>query len=80
MKTILRLGDPTYCAESGSGFDNNPSKRRKLDIVEQCTQERQNTRWRFMLITNVTVFAALLKNFQWDVLILSYLSLYYDIL
>ena len=34
----------------------------KFDIVEQCTQERQNTKWRFNLITNVTIFAALLKN------------------
>ena len=34
----------------------------KIDIVEQCTQKRQNTKWRFKLITNVTIFAALLKN------------------
>ena len=36
-------------------------KLEKFDIVEQCTQERQNTKWRFKLITNVTIFAALLK-------------------
>ena len=30
--------------------------------MEQCTQERQNKKWRFKLITNVTIFAALLKN------------------
>ena len=36
-------------------------KVEKLDIVEQCTQERQNTKWRFKLITNVPIFAALLK-------------------
>ena len=29
-------------------------KVEKFDIVEQCTQERQNTKWRFKLITNVT--------------------------
>ena len=34
----------------------------KFGIVEQCTQERQNTKWRFKLITNNTIFAALLKN------------------
>ena len=34
----------------------------KFDIVEQCTQERQNTKWRFKLILNVTIFAALLKH------------------
>ena len=33
-----------------------------FDIVKQCTQERQNTKWRFKLITNVTIVAALLKN------------------
>ena len=37
-------------------------KVEKFDNVEQSTQERQNTKWRFKLITNVTVFAALLKN------------------
>ena len=37
-------------------------KVEKFDIVEQCTQERQNTKWRFTLITNVTIFAVLLKN------------------
>ena len=37
-------------------------KVEKFDIVEQCTQERQNTKWMFKLITNVTIIAALLKN------------------
>ena len=37
-------------------------KVEKFDIVEQCTQERQNTKWRFKLINNVTIFANLLKN------------------
>ena len=37
-------------------------KVKKFDIVEQCIQERQNTKWRFKLITNVTIFAASLKN------------------
>ena len=37
-------------------------KVEKFAIVEQYTQERQNTKWRFKLITNVTIVAALLKN------------------
>ena len=37
-------------------------KIENFDIVEQCTQERQNTKWRLKLITKVTLFAALLKN------------------
>ena len=39
------------------------AKVENFDIVEQCTQERKNTKWRFKSITNVTIFAALLKNF-----------------
>ena len=37
-------------------------KVEKFDIVEQCTQQRQNTKWRFKLILNVSIFAALQKN------------------
>ena len=37
-------------------------KVEKFDIVKQCTQERQNTKWRLKLITNVKIFAALLNN------------------
>ena len=38
------------------------NKVNKQDIIEICTQERQNTKWRSKLITNVTIFAALLKK------------------
>ena len=38
------------------------NKVNKQDIIDVCTQERQNTERRFKLITNVTIFAALLKN------------------
>ena len=34
----------------------------KMDLVEKCAQERENTKWRFALTTNVTMFCALLKN------------------
>ena len=54
-------------------------KVEKIDIGEQCTQERQNTKWKFKLITNVTTFAALLKKAQWDVRTLSNPNLYNDI-
>ena len=37
-------------------------KGEKFDIVEQCTQQIQKTKWRFKLITDVTSLAALLKN------------------
>ena len=38
------------------------NKVNKQDIIEVCTQERQNRKCRFQLITNVTIFATLLKN------------------
>ena len=38
------------------------NKIEKLDLIETCTKERQNSKWRFTVITNVTVFAALLTN------------------
>ena len=34
----------------------------KLDLVENCARERQSTKWRFCKLTNITIFAALLKN------------------
>ena len=34
----------------------------KLDLIETCTKERQNSKWRFTVITNVTVLVALLTN------------------
>ena len=40
------------------------NKVNKQDIVEVFTQERQNTKWRLKLTTNVTIFGASLKNVQ----------------
>ena len=34
----------------------------KTDVIESCSRERLNTKWRFYKITNLTVFAALLKD------------------
>ena len=41
---------------------NLKDKLQKLDIVELCTRERANTKWKFYKLTNLTVFAALLKD------------------
>ena len=41
------------------------TKQNKINmqrIIEVCTQERKNTKWRFKLITNVTIFVTLSKN------------------
>ena len=34
----------------------------KTDVIESCSRERMNTRWRFYKLTRGTVFAALLKD------------------
>ena len=41
---------------------NLQKKLEKLDIVDFCTQERTKTKWNSYKWTNLTVFAALLKN------------------
>ena len=35
---------------------------KKTDVVESCTKERSNTKWRFFKLTNLTIFAALLRD------------------
>ena len=34
----------------------------QIDVMESCSRERKNTKWRFYKLTNLTVFAALLKD------------------
>ena len=34
----------------------------KIDVLQSCSQERMSTKWRFYKLTNLTVFAALLKD------------------
>ena len=34
----------------------------KPDVIESCSRERMNTKWRIYKLTNLTVFAALLKD------------------
>ena len=34
----------------------------KTDVIESCSRQRMNTKWRFYKLTNLTVFAALLKD------------------
>ena len=34
----------------------------QTDVIESCSRERTNTKWRFYKLTNLTVFAALLKD------------------
>ena len=41
---------------------NLKEKLQKMDNIDLCTRERANTKWKFYKLTNVTVFAALLKD------------------
>ena len=35
---------------------------KKTDVIESCTKERSNTKWWFFKLTNLTIFAALLRD------------------
>ena len=35
---------------------------KKTDVIESCTKERSKTKWRFFNLTNLTIFAALLRD------------------
>ena len=35
---------------------------KKIDVIESCTKERSNTKRRFFKLTNLTIFAALLRD------------------
>ena len=41
---------------------NLKDRMQKMDIVDICTQERANTKWKRYKITNLTIFASLLKD------------------
>ena len=41
---------------------NLKEKIQKMDIFDRCTRERANTKWKFYKLTNVIIFAALLKG------------------
>ena len=35
---------------------------KKTDVIESCTKERSNTKWRFFKIPNLKIFASLLRD------------------
>ena len=41
---------------------NLKEKLQKMDIVDLCTRERANTKWKLYKLTNLTVFATLFKD------------------
>ena len=38
------------------------NRMQKIDIVDLCTRETANTKWKFYKLTNLTIFASLLKD------------------
>ena len=43
-------------------MNNLENRKQKRDIVDICTQQRANTKWKFYKLTNLTIFASLLKD------------------
>ena len=41
---------------------NLKNRMQKMDIVDICTRERSNTKWKFCKLTNLTIFALLLDD------------------
>ena len=41
---------------------NLKDRMQKMDIVDLCTRERSNTKWKFYKLTNLTIFASLLRD------------------
>ena len=41
---------------------NLKDRLEKMDIVDICTRERSDTKWKFYKLTNLTIFASSLKN------------------
>ena len=35
---------------------------KKTEVIESCTDEMSNTKWRFFILTNLTILAAILKG------------------
>ena len=48
----------------------------KTDVIESCSREKMNKKWRFYKLTNLTVFAALPKTYLWGATTQFYPNLY----
>ena len=43
-------------------MNNRKNRKQKMVIVHICTRERANTKWKIYKLTNLTIFASLLKD------------------
>ena len=53
-------GSEFVCTQAD--ITNLKERMQKLDIVESFTRERAITKWKYYKLTNLTVFASLLKD------------------
>ena len=47
---------------TGDDLEHIKTSLAGTDVIESCARERVNTKWKFLKLTNVTIFAALLKD------------------
>ena len=59
-KTIPCWIDPNLCAHMTIGKFERFSQ--KTDVIESCSRETMNTKWRFYKLTNLTIFDVLPKD------------------
>ena len=57
--TIMERAKLVY---TQADMTNLKKRMQKMDIVDLCTRERSNTKWKFQKLTILTVFAPLLKD------------------
>ena len=43
-------------------MSNLENRREKMDVVDICTRERANTKWKVYKLTKLTIFVSLLKD------------------
>ena len=58
-KNLLDRSKPVCTHDDLAKLKNFPNK---TNVIESCSRERENTKWRFYNLTTLTVFAALLKD------------------
>ena len=54
--------EKTYLLSSKGDLVSLQDRVVKMDLVETCAHDWENTKWQFALTTNITIFCALLKN------------------
>ena len=58
----IALLERTKLVAATEHFQKIKNLLNETDVIESCTREQANTKWKHYQLTNVTLFAALLKN------------------